>query len=729
MDYKKFFGFHEAPFHLTPDPAYFFPSDAHREALQTLLYSIRAGEGFVQITGDPGTGKTLLIRTILMELGDQVSTALIFNPRLSPHELLRTLLEDLGLDSSMMENLSREALLRRFRDYLLGKAEQGERVIIIIDEAQNLPMDTLEELRLLSNLETEKEKLLQIILVGQRELEHRLEQPEVRQLHQRITIRYRLQHLRKQDIHSYIQHRLRVATPQESDVAVVFSPKALQRVHKASKGTPRLINIICERALMAAYVEGRKRVHVEDVKKALESIKGNELGQSGLSRVPRVVSVALLLAVLLGAGLFGAWMVKPGLLRGPMRMVAQTPQTSQAPQTSQTSGSDQTSQATAGRQQIHRTDEAASGRQDGQAGEPVDRVGESPALAGEVESGTRQPDERGVQDRAQDQDQDQDQNQEKTRDMAHEAEHLEALPDGRTAGQGLVARKDRSDQSSAGGNGKVDHTALSGATLPGVADPTGPEAAGQERAAMDQPPLEAFYVSAGAYFAQALISEGVIRIWKGTQGEPELVSTVKQLWPFGRGLFLLGLDPEHGAYVFNHSAFLRGNPTVSPSPMWHLLDPPISGNALPLIAHDRHSLLTAEQLQTAGRTRHLFQRFLTTWQNMQIDELFTLHGNIVTNHYLDQPKPIVLSRDQSYERKDQVFRRSGFINVQVDRPLFLVDPSNPENVMTVYHQQYRSRIWEDEGTKLLYFSLQDSDQGKAWKVAAELWVQDWPDGE
>ena len=273
MAYEKFFGLKDAPFRLTPDPEYYFPSDVHKEALQTLIYSIRAGEGFVQITGDPGTGKTLILRTILRQLGNEVTTALILNPRLSPQELLKAILEDLGLDPLQMEKKSKEELLRSFRDFLLDKAKQGLKTVVIIDEAQNLPNDTMEELRLLSNLETEKEKLLQIILVGQLELEKKLQSPELKQLNQRITIRYRLKPLSKNDTIAYIYHRIRIAGGGEH---IRFTPTVLDRIHKLSKGVPRLINIICERALMAAYVEGKNTIEKSQIKKAMESIVGEE---------------------------------------------------------------------------------------------------------------------------------------------------------------------------------------------------------------------------------------------------------------------------------------------------------------------------------------------------------------------------------------------------------------------------------------------------------------------
>lgn len=624
MDYKNFFGFKESPFHLTPDPSFFFPSDAHREALQTLLYSIRAGEGFVQITGDPGTGKTLLIRTILRELGDDISTALIFNPRLSPHELLRTLLEDLGLDPHMMENLPREDLLRRFRDFLLSKAEHGQRVIVIIDEAQNLPMDTLEELRLLSNLETEKEKLLQIILVGQRELEDKLDLPEVRQLHQRITIRYQLDYLKKDDIRSYIYHRLKVATPEDQDITVKFTPKALTGIYRLSKGIPRLINIISERSIMAAYVEGKKTITIDEVKKAMESIRGNDSGKGrGLGKT--FLSVAAVFFLVTALGIFGAWTYKPDIFQSAGLFKSETVTTSPA----------------------------------------VD-----PVLV------TQETSPPAVRD--------------------------------------IVLKKSEDTEETA------DETPAPQEDEPAV------EPADIQFVSPDQPPMEAFSVAHGAYFVRVIIESSRVQIWRGTDSDPVLTGDLEFNWPYGQGLFLAGYDQAEGNYVFNHKAFLRGNPTTVPSTFFNLIQDKIEGNAVPVIAVVRPVDPDQDQLQKVIPTRQVFESFITKWEEMRIDELFNLYGRVVSNHYLDQPRPIVLSREQSYERKNDVFRRSSFINIGVSKPVFIMDPTDSENVMAAYHQEYRSRIWQDEGTKVLYLSLQDTTKGREWKVAAELWVADLP---
>lgn len=625
MDYKKFFGFKEAPFHLTPDPAYFFPSNAHREALQTLLYSIRAGEGFVQITGDPGTGKTLLIRTILRELGDDISTALIFNPRLSPHELLRTLLEDLGLDPAMMENTPREALLRRFRDFLMDKANKGSRVIVIIDEAQNLPMDTLEELRLLSNLETEKEKLLQIILVGQRELEAKLDLPEVRQLHQRITIRYQLDYLSWDDIQSYIYHRLKIATPEDQDITVKFTEKSLRAIYRTSKGVPRLINIISERSLMAAYVEGSKTVGVDEVKKALQSIRGNDNPDKKTLSRKRFLRVAALFFLVLGIGLLGTWIYKPDFPRSVTSLIHK----------------DQATDVQVFQEEL-----------------PPAEPAEPDALRGAV---IREAPE------------------------AHEKiETVEAAA-------------------------KPDTLISWDQELPVNAD---------------QPPREAFLVAPDADYIRVIIESGLVQIWRGQGDSAVLMKTVEHPWIHGQGLFMTGHDPDLGDYVFNHKAFLRGTQATVSSDFFNIIADYIDGNAVPLIAVNKISPVDREVLEQAAKAEPVFEQFIDNWENMRIEELFKLYGSVVSSHYLGQDKPLVWSWTQSMERKKEVFRRSGFINLGATRPVFMIDPTDSENIMTVYDQKYRSRIWEDDGTKVLYLSLQDTPQGKNWKIVAELWVVD-----
>ncbi|MCD6431070.1 MAG: AAA family ATPase [Deltaproteobacteria bacterium] len=307
MDYLTFFGFQDAPFRLTPDPQYFFPSHSHQEALQTLLYSVRAGEGFIQITGDPGTGKTLLLRTMLKELGEDVRTALILNPNLPPQDLLRVILDDFAITNDNHDIFTRpkDQLIRLFRDFLLEKAEEGTKAVIIVDEAQNLPLETIEELRLLSNLETDKQKLLQIFLVGQRELEEKIEDASLRQLSQRITIRYCLMPFSREETATYIDHRLKIASPSNP---AIFSLEIIDLIYRFSQGTPRLINIICERTLMAAYIDGQTEITKNHYNNAIRSIKGetgaSNPGKRGEKRPNLKITLFLALLLIIAGALF-----------------------------------------------------------------------------------------------------------------------------------------------------------------------------------------------------------------------------------------------------------------------------------------------------------------------------------------------------------------------------------------------------------------------------------------
>lgn len=247
--YQDYFGFREPPFTLTPNPEFLFLSRCHQEAYAHLLYAIESRAGFIELSGEVGTGKTTIIRTLLGQLSpEKFRSALIFNPTLSPLGLLQEIVREFGLSFAGNETHELHQVLNEF---LLQENAADRTVVLVIDEAQNLSRNVLEQVRLISNLETTKDKLIQIVLVGQPELRKILSREDLRQLNQRITVRYHLDRMDTGDIHAYIRHRIKIAA--EGREPLIFSPAAIKRIASYAKGLPRLINSVCDRALLLAY--------------------------------------------------------------------------------------------------------------------------------------------------------------------------------------------------------------------------------------------------------------------------------------------------------------------------------------------------------------------------------------------------------------------------------------------------------------------------------------------
>lgn len=253
--YLQHFGLNQLPFNLTPDTEFFCDLPTHREALNVLLIALQSGEGFIKITGPVGTGKTLLCRMLLHELPAPFITAYLPNPHLTAAGLHQATAEELGIRYS--RNAGQSRTLAKINDYLLNAAAQGHKVVLIIDEAQAMPLETLESLRLLTNLETEKQKLLQIVLFGQAELDEVLQKKSIRQLRQRISFSYTLRALNRQQIREYVLHRLKIAGNTHTDL---LAPLTVHALHFYSRGIPRLINILSHKALMAAYGKGQSQI-------------------------------------------------------------------------------------------------------------------------------------------------------------------------------------------------------------------------------------------------------------------------------------------------------------------------------------------------------------------------------------------------------------------------------------------------------------------------------------
>ena len=270
--YLEYLGLREKPFAITADPSFLYLSKKHREALAHMVYGIRERKGFIEITGDVGTGKTTICKALLRQLDHSTKTALVLQSGLSELQLLFAVVKDFGLNPMRTNRLD---LFNQLNQFLLDEAAMGNNIVLIIDEAQNLSLRVLEQIRMLSNLETDKEKLIQIILVGQPQLREKLLRPSLEQLRQRIGVRYHIGPLDAEEVSTYIYHRLRVAG---SDGTLQWMPEAVEEVYRCSKGTPRLINLICDRTLLACYVYRSKRVDRELVRRSYQELQGHVIG-------------------------------------------------------------------------------------------------------------------------------------------------------------------------------------------------------------------------------------------------------------------------------------------------------------------------------------------------------------------------------------------------------------------------------------------------------------------
>ena len=301
--YTKYFGFTEKPFTLTPNPRFIFLSKNHKEAFAHLLYGINNHYGFIELTGEIGTGKTTVLRTLLEQLQDEnYRTALIFSPCLTGVELLRTINSEFGIECN---SYHANELISELNRFLLTESAQGHTVVLVIDESQNLQPDVLEQIRLISNLETENDKLIQIILAGQPELEILLERPDLRQLNQRIAVRYKLRSMSMTETRHYIRQRMEIAG---ETGGVTFSDVAIRLIYLVTQGVPRMINILCDRSLLIAYGNENRRINMFTVMQGMV-----EVFNRSLLRRLMVIATGCAVCIILIYLIMSYWKIYPGI--------------------------------------------------------------------------------------------------------------------------------------------------------------------------------------------------------------------------------------------------------------------------------------------------------------------------------------------------------------------------------------------------------------------------------
>ncbi|MDP5031377.1 MAG: AAA family ATPase [Paraglaciecola sp.] len=292
--YLYHFGIKELPFTLTPNTSYFFGLPSHKEAIAVLMTALKCGEGFIKVTGEVGTGKTLICRKLLNELPDHFVAAYIPNPSLTPVELRRAVASELNVELTAL--VDQQEFTHRIQQRLIEIHQQNRSAVLIIDEAQALPIESIEALRLMTNLETESRKLLQVVLFGQPELDQKLALPELRQLKQRVTFSYTLRLMDADQVYQYVRHRMKIAGYSGVDI---FSASCSKLLFKASKGTPRIVNILCHKALMLAFGEGTYQVSTEHLKLAIKDTEATQNLRGVSFYAPLIVGVMAILVVTL----------------------------------------------------------------------------------------------------------------------------------------------------------------------------------------------------------------------------------------------------------------------------------------------------------------------------------------------------------------------------------------------------------------------------------------------
>jgi type II secretory pathway predicted ATPase ExeA len=607
MTYQSFFKLNDTPFRLTPDVDYFFSSESHGSALETLLYSIRSGEGFVQITGQPGVGKTILVRHLLNQLGENVKTALILHPRLNAEDLLKVILEDLGVSLDVIQNNTKEGLLRYFRKHLLETGREGCNTVVIVDEAQEIPEDTLEELRLLSNLETEKKKLLSIILVGQTELEEKLNRRSLSQLHQRITIRYRIEPFSRNETTAYILHRLSIAGAAGN---INFSDKVLKAIHKHSGGIPRRINVICERALMAACIEGVKKIKNSHLKSALESYLG---APQGFNRRRYALSAAILMGILIIIG--GSWWAFSPDFPKSFALYGKT---------------------------LERFNNG------------IIPKSEAPA---EIT----------------------------TENLSDKADLLQS-----SNGDPLTS-------------------------LAEMSNPENPEI----------PPIDMLPENWRCLLIDRYLGQG--QVWEGNGKSVYLKASFEaQDIHLKEGVYILGTDEEGTPFIFNHLDFSpwHGKQDLADL-LWSQFSGDMSQQIIPLIVRSGESEVGGTHFQQdSAEIRRLIEGWASAWRSLDIDTYIQYHGPSYIHYHSMRNEPTVISREKYYRQKARLFKKTGFVALQISEPVCIINPANPDTAVAIFSQRYVSINYRDEGIKAFFLRrIREGDEKKAvWKIEGRFWT-------
>nr|WCC90911.1 hypothetical protein [Desulfobacteraceae bacterium] len=765
MGYEEFFGFKDNPFRLNPDTSYFYASDIHDQALKTLFYCVQVEGGVGQITGVPGTGKTITLQTLINQLGNDVHLSYIYDTDISPDDLLTTILLDYGILTETLKQQSSEIQMRFLKEFLIDEIRMGRPAIVIVDEAQNLRNKTLEKLRLLSNLETEKRKLFKIILVGQPELEDRLRHKEFFPLFQRITVRYSLDPLSKRHMMAYVRHRVRVASLRHD--MDIFPSHVLKLIYEKTNGIPRIVNILCDRTLAAAYKDESEKIKPHHVKMALVSITGNHrpIYANKKNANPLLFILLCLLTLLLTGGvyIFGfqfiqSYLSKPDevthsahelnthippkkheniklpqkVTQVTLKPIGESPT---IPTRKQTDASPKGSQ----RHHEKTDDQMGQNLSISVRKPPMEPTNKLLSTINQLKSKNNDVSKHNPDPNEKLRDNDNhaidavrhstSQNKKIIQTNVHaqtqKQEVIKVLIEEPTLSQPQTHSQKESQMD----QDKVKEPTLSQSQIHSQKesqmdqDSTKPESDSQKGLPSEilSVPPDGIVMTINTHLKQAVI-------WKGTIGLPEQIDHLSMSWQVRDGVYLLGKDTHKKPFLFHPRLFSTEVDQWIPKAFWEKVSHVHAPFIIPVIV-GAGKYQNIKMKRQERMIRKKIDAWVDSWRNRDIETFMSLYAKTHIVAYQLHQKPDILTWDDFYSQQKPLFIHTKYLSLLISEPICILETDRPNMAIAVFSQRLLMDQVTSESIQVLYFqNTQNQNEigpngsfsTMGWKIYATL---------
>ena len=671
--YKSFYGLEKRPFNTLPDPDFLYMSEKHKSALSHIEYGLNSEVGFVLLTGEIGSGKTTLINYLLKKYeSKRVKVAFIFYTNISPRFFLKAVLKEWGIECSKDD---KDYLLNAVNNFLIEEQRNKSKVILIIDEAQNLPFETIEEIRILSNLTNGKHPLVNTLLSGQPNLIKNLNNPAMEQFRQRLAVHYHLTTLDTRESALYIQHRLKKASSKNPDL---FLPDAMKSIYDYSGGIPRLINLICDTSLLYGYARGQKSIDKSIVDKAVADRNKMGIGIHNKLKIPEQIE-------------------KPGSVLD--------------------------SGVISHRKKIPVQGKSIKMKEDFSGSAPTETKPEKPAVQKPVPTINAVIDKKEYLKKTT-----VSHIKHRNRTFFRPAHIIMASLLLITSAIGLLYLKsalppaDKLIQS---------ETSVADKKNPAIVELPDTVSSAQSNREKEIPlvktkspdsPQQAFHVPKNKYFLAGIPDKQQAFVWQGSDSKPMLRAKINFDWMLGDGLFFLAEGQNKEGFAFKFDTQIQNNSPVVSSNLWKTVSSMVSQKVVPLIVYSPETKHSSNAVKTAKKITGLIDSWADAWRHKDPAGFAEFYADNFT--VWDTGRSVLFSKKQLLEHKKTVFAKCDLISLNISAPICIIDPANPGISVAFFYQKYESETYSDEGTKILCFNLiNKSEEEDTWKIISEFWFQ------